>query len=386
MAAVQSFQTIIPSVFYTDILHIQHPQRGHRNLELLKAYLNPWFMVRNDLKLRSCLIRIDLQVRATYALQFEVIKTYVFSTKNCTFAKSGPSTTTIIVSIVSSDSNVRIRILALDSEDQFHELGNIELPVKAKHPTVLARLARRVTVPPKSALANALGRAAATSKWLASSSVPDDMQDVEKTKLLDEMRTAIDRNLPENADNAFSEWEKRTFPEEMSPKDKLPDATPVYGYNSTKEVLNIVTQPTNPHKAVYSSKIVQHLLEKKAISTGLLDIGILPVLLRRNDWNSISLALTRVPDLREVEIVECLCFVLARHRHALRTTSLDAMQVDTTPDLNDSTPSLSTFFNLILRYNFSPIPLRAALRRYLSSLISILRFGTSIKRSNFVGL
>ncbi|KAJ3753862.1 hypothetical protein EV360DRAFT_87376 [Lentinula raphanica] len=135
MAAVQSFQTIIPSVFYTDILHIQHPQRGHRNLELLKAYLNPWFMVRNDLKLRSCLIRIDLQVRATYALQFEVIKTYVFSTKNCTFAKSGPSTTTIIVSIVSSDSNVRIRILALDSEDQFHELGNIELPVKAKRPT-----------------------------------------------------------------------------------------------------------------------------------------------------------------------------------------------------------------------------------------------------------
>ncbi|KAJ3756420.1 hypothetical protein EV360DRAFT_47995 [Lentinula raphanica] len=461
-------------------------------------------------------LRGDLQVRATYALQSEVVKTYVFSTKNCTFAKPGPSTTTIIVSIVSSDSNVRIRILALDSEDQFHELGNIELPVQAKaisdvsfnetgffsvllkdgtwssyelKPTddsiylktlentqltslsflvssnnseisitslgsshvLLAGLSgsgskkevallvwdlsfsvllasrtfplppnlpgdhvsitlvgalsssnvllilsptlppseRRqsqdhsssasssiwvvpVTVPPKSSLANALGRAAATSKWLASSDVPDDMQDVERTKVLTEMRTAIERNLPENADNAFLEWDKRTFSEETSSKDKLPDSVPVYGYNFTKEVLHIVTQPANPRKIVYSNKIVQHLLEKKAISTGMIDAGILPVLLRRNDWNSISLALTRVPDLREVEIVECLCFVLARHRHALRTTSLDAMQVDTTPDLNDSTPSLLTFFNLILRYNFSPIPLRAALRRYLSDIDDVV--------------
>lgn len=61
-----------------------------------------------------------------------------------------------------------------------------------------------------------------------------------------------------------------------------------------------------------------------------------------------------------MDIVECLCFILARHRRG------PAMQVDSAPSMEDEPPTLRAFMNLFLRYNFSGIPLRAAFRRYFS--------------------
>ncbi|KAJ3992530.1 hypothetical protein F5050DRAFT_1579367 [Lentinula boryana] len=457
-------------------------------------------------------LRDDLQIQATHTSNSEVMNTFVFLGNKCTFlpARSSPPPATVVVSLVSSNPNVRIQILAIDQEDQFHELGDIELPIKSQafcdvsfnetgffsvllkngiwqsfilkptddslylntleniqltslsfitssngaetsvislgsshvllagltgsasnrevvllfwdlsfsvllasrtlalppnltggnvsvtlvdalsssnvllllSPTSLTSDRRQsqsqspsvssvwvipVTVPPNSSIANALGRAAAAAPWLVTGHPPDDLHDAEKTKLLKEMRSAIDRNQPENANVVFFEWEKRAVPEDSSSKDKLVRSIfLIYGYNFTKEILNIVLQPSKPLKTVYSSKIVLHLLEKKVVSTGMLEAGILPMLRLRNDWKSICLALTRVPDLHEVEIVECLCFVLARHRHALRAASLDTMQVDSAPSLDDDTPTLHTFLSLVLRYSFSLIPLRVAFRRYLS--------------------
>ncbi|KAJ3806808.1 hypothetical protein F5876DRAFT_80319 [Lentinula aff. lateritia] len=455
----------------------------------------------------------DLQIRATRTSKYESLKTFVLSRRNCTFLPppgSVPSSAAIVISFITLNGNVRIQILAVDPEDQFHELGDIDLPIKSQsfcdvsfsgtgffsvllkngtwssfelkrsddtlylhsleniqltslsfisssksaEATILALgsshvllagltgstsnrevvllfwdlsfsvlLASRtlplppyttnekvsitlvgalsssnvlllisptsvisgrrqsqgqssfsstvwavpVTVPPSSSIANAIGRAAAATPWLAVSDAQDDLHDAGRTKLVNEMRSAMDRNQPENAKNAFFEWEKQTVSENS--QDKPRDTPTLYGYNFTKEILNIILQPT---KTLYPSKIVQHLLEKKVVSAGMVEADLLGVLRSHNDWKSISLALTRVSDLQEAEIVECLCFVLARYRQARIATSSDAMQIDSVPSMDNDCPTLQTFLSLVLRYSCSPNPLRAAFRRYLSDVDDVI--------------
>ncbi|KAJ3884999.1 hypothetical protein GG344DRAFT_59887 [Lentinula edodes] len=458
----------------------------------------------------------DLQIQATRTSKCESLKTFVLSRRNCTFLPSRgsvPSSAAIVISFVTLNANVRIQILAVDLEDRFHELGDIELPIKSQsfcdvsfsgtgffsvllkdgtwssfelkrsddtlylhsldniqltslsfissdsaEASILALgsshvllagltgstsnrevvllfwdlsfsvlLASRtlplppyitnekvsitlvgalsssnvlllvsptsvisgrrqsqgqssssssvwvvpVTVPPSSSIANAIGRAAAAMPWLAVSDAQGDSHDAVRTKLVNEMRSAMDRNQPENANNAFFEWEKQAVLENS--QDKLPVMPTLYGYNFTKEILNIVLQPSKPtKKTLYSSKIVQHLLEKNVVSAGMVEADLLGVFRSHNDWKSISLALTRVSDLQEAEIVECLCFVLARYRQARRPTSSDAMQIDSVPNMDDDCPTLQAFLSLVLRYSYSPNPLRAAFRRYLSDVDDVI--------------
>ncbi|KAJ3908026.1 hypothetical protein F5879DRAFT_794504 [Lentinula edodes] len=458
----------------------------------------------------------DLQIQATRTSKCESLKTFVLSRRNCTFLPSRgsvPSSAAIVISFVTLNANVRIQILAVDLEDRFHELGDIELPIKSQsfcdvsfsgtgffsvlltdgtwssfelkrsddtlyfnslenvkltslsfisssnsaEASILALgsshvllagltgstsnrevvllfwdlsfsvlLASRtlplppyvtnekvsitlvgalsssnvlllvsptsvisgrrqsqgqssssssvwvvpVTVPPSSSIANAIGRAAAAMPWLAVTDAQGDSHDAGRSKLVNEIRSAMDRNQPENAKNAFFEWEKHTVSENS--QDKPPGTPTLYGYNFTKEILNIVLQPSIPTKTLYPSKIVQHLLEKKVVSAGMMEADLLGVLRSHNDWKSISLALTRVSDLQEAEIVECLCFVLARYRQARRATSSDAMQIDSVPGMDNECPTLQAFLSLVLRYSCSPNPLRAAFRRYLSDVDDVI--------------
>ncbi|KAJ3936063.1 MAG: hypothetical protein NXY57DRAFT_306926 [Lentinula lateritia] len=459
----------------------------------------------------------DLQIQATRTSKCESLKTFVLSRRNCTFLPprgSVPSSAAIVISFVTLNANVRIQILAVDLEDQFRELGNIELPIKyqsfcdvsfsgtgffsvlltdgtwssfelkrsddtlylnsieniqltslsfilssngaeasilalgssyvllagstgsssnrevvllfwdlsfsvllASHTlplppyltnekvsiTLVGALSssnvlllispisiipgRRqsqgqssssssvwvvpVTVPPSSSIANAIGRAAAATPWLAVSDAQGDSHDAGRTKLVNEMRSAMDRNQPENANNAFFEWEKQAVLENS--QHKLPEMPTLYGYNFTKEILNIVLQPSKPtKKTLYSSKIVQHLLEKKVVSAGMVEADLLGVFRSHNDWKSICSALTRVSDLQEAEIIECLCFVLARYRQARRPTSSDAMQIDSVSSMNDDCPTLQAFLSLVVRYSCSLNPLRAAFRRYLSDVDDVI--------------
>lgn len=77
-------------------------------------------------------------------------------------------------------------------------------------------------------------------------------------------------------------------------------------------------------------------------------------------------------DLQEVDVIECLCFVLARHRQAQRVASADAMQVDSASSTETDVPSLADFLSLLLRSNFSPTSLRVAFRRYLSDVDDVV--------------
>ncbi|ESK81645.1 rna binding protein [Moniliophthora roreri MCA 2997] len=243
-----------------------------------------------------------------------------------------------------------------------------------------------VVVPPTSSIINAMGRAAGGAAWLAKEEgvgPSAEPYDAGRKKVIADMRSAMNSSRPQNANDAFFTWEKREL-EAVASKKKNSDggeesSAPrlVYGYAFVKDVLNIVLRPTQPQNVTYSSQVVRHLLEKKAVSTNMIESGLLPALRLRNDWSSISLAFTTVPDLRELEIIDTLRYVLARHRHTQQPIpdngdDGDAMQIDTITPMQDDMPTLQNFLNLCIRYQVSQTPLRFALKRYLVDVDDIM--------------
>lgn len=74
------------------------------------------------------------------------------------------------------------------------------------------------------------------------------------------------------------------------------------------------------------------------------------------------MALKKVPDLLEVDIVDSLRYIIARHREE---KSDDAMEVDGVTPLNADIPSLPQFLSSCVQYSCSPAALRLAVRRCL---------------------
>ncbi|KAL0070179.1 hypothetical protein AAF712_002669 [Marasmius tenuissimus] len=230
-------------------------------------------------------------------------------------------------------------------------------------------------------VANAMGRASAGIVWLTKdqSSEGPVQYDPGRRKVLSDMRSAMEKNRPQNANDAFFTWEKHELVEDAK-KPAENDATLgkaveerriVYGYGFIKDVLNIVLRPTQLQTVTYSSQIVKHLLEKKLVSSSMLDSGLLAALRLRNDWASITQSFSSVSDLQELEIVETLRYVLARHRHTQQPTAStdgDAMQVDSVTPIQDDMSTLKEFLNLCLGYKVSPTPLRFALKRYMADV------------------
>ncbi|KAG6844894.1 hypothetical protein H0H93_016322, partial [Arthromyces matolae] len=94
----------------------------------------------------------------------------------------------------------------------------------------------------------------------------------------------------------------------------------------------------------------------------MLEGGLLAALRHKNDWQSIKLALVKVIDLSEAEIMESLQFVITRHRATSAPQDDNAMEVDSVTD----TPPVSTFLSLCVSYTITPPALRAAIRRSLN--------------------
>ncbi|PBK93853.1 hypothetical protein ARMGADRAFT_1062677 [Armillaria gallica] len=210
-------------------------------------------------------------------------------------------------------------------------------------------------VPASSTIANAMGRASSATPWLAkrpSTSRLDRSQEA----LLAEMRSAMEQGRPQNASMAFSKWEKKA-------KGKSDSESQVsFRYVFVKELLSAVLQPGKPANLPYSSEVVRHLLERGVVNANMAETGLLSLLRLRNDWTSIRMALKKVPDLLEVDIVDSLRYIIVRHR---QEKSDDAMQVDGVTPLNADIPSLPQFLSSCVQYSCSPAALRLAIRRCL---------------------
>ena len=153
-----------------------------------------------------------------------------------------------------------------------------------------------INVPSTSTIANAMGRAAAGEKWIATTPVSPANGAVNGTastgsttrleasqdSLLRKLHTSISQKRLQAADEAFSAWvgheEKRKLDSEGS-------HTVIFGYEFTRQVLETVLQlDKGAAEILYSGKVVRSLLQRRAVVARMVADGLLSVLVDRSDW------------------------------------------------------------------------------------------------------
>ncbi|KAI0347456.1 hypothetical protein BDW22DRAFT_1351894 [Trametopsis cervina] len=232
------------------------------------------------------------------------------------------------------------------------------------------------SAPPTSTLANALGRATAGEKWLASKSAAKTSSaniDADQTKCLRHMHSAMDQRRVEAVDEAFFSWVSRA---DSKPSARGAVKLP-YAHEFVKQVLEIVLRPPkSPNAEIpYSSKVVRHLLGKRCVSSSMLSGGLLPALRLRKDWDSILLAIKAVVDLPESDLMALLCFTAKTPRQLEKQPATDqsAMDVDITTSPGDL--SLASLLPLCVTYRTTASALRLAFRKQFgdaAALTSVL--------------
>lgn len=68
----------------------------------------------------------------------------------------------------------------------------------------------------------------------------------------------------------------------------MPPDNLILGFAFVKDLLNILLAPTAAPNAPYSPDVVRRLLTRRAVSSGMLEGGLLASLRARNDWVSLS--------------------------------------------------------------------------------------------------
>jgi hypothetical protein len=160
--------------------------------------------------------------------------------------------------------------------------------------TSSAVLAVPVTAPATSTIANAMGRALSSAKWLAKSDSPSNGHvpyapfNSDRRDLLDKLKAALRQKHPEAADSAFFEWlENRSGSAAAVDTQHIEEGDILFGHEFVREILDIVLQsPSKSAPALYPAKTVHHLLEKRVLSASMLSQSLLGLLVERKDWVS----------------------------------------------------------------------------------------------------
>ncbi|KAH9977689.1 hypothetical protein BGW80DRAFT_1249407 [Lactifluus volemus] len=211
-----------------------------------------------------------------------------------------------------------------------------------------------VTTPTTSTIANAMGRASSSARWLAKPNAlpnghtPDASFDSDRRAILDKLRSAIRQNRPEAADSAFSEWvEKRSS--SVATLDPQVDG-PLFGHEFVREILDIILQPSKPASTLYPSKTIYYLLKNRVVSS---------------DWHAIDLALKNVLDLPEADLVK----LLRSAQKDNRPSGAHDMQVDAK---SSDASAFSSILAACISYPTSDAALRLAMREQLNDPDSIV--------------
>ncbi|KAI0677249.1 hypothetical protein C8Q78DRAFT_1088267 [Trametes maxima] len=243
-----------------------------------------------------------------------------------------------------------------------------------------------LSVPANSTIAAALGRANAGARWVSAKHVTGALpsqhprgapeMSAAARKTLNEMRASVNGSAGGSvagAEAVFFEYAKQ----EQKGKRPAAPGTPQEGqpleYAFVQSVLALVLPPTNEKTqspATYSAKIVRYLLERRTLSSSMVEGGLLLALVARDDWESISLAMRTVTDLPEADVVHLLSKVVTVRR---RSSAADdsAMQVDSV-SAAPSVPALATFLVQCVVYPFTPASERVAFRKHLADATDIV--------------
>ncbi|KAF9006748.1 hypothetical protein BDQ17DRAFT_1352325 [Cyathus striatus] len=261
------------------------------------------------------------------------------------------------------------------------------LESKKQQATLTTVLVTSYSVPLTSTIANALGKALNGARWIKkdSSPVAAAPYNEDKSKLVAEMRTAMDQNRIQAANDLFFSWAKGGVLREAEVEDeevKRNEERPELDYTFVKDILNIVLQVGKPANAPYSSEVVRYLLGNKVVSTAMVEGGILATLRVKGDWKSIETAFDTVVDLTETELITTLYVVLAHHRLQSAKSDDNVMEVDqpASSELSGDIPSTASFLAMVLNYPTSSTPLRMAIRTHFKQaedLATLLEISSS---------
>jgi len=151
-----------------------------------------------------------------------------------------------------------------------------------------------VTAPATSTIANAMGRASSSAKWLAKSeALPNGHSlimafDPDCSDLLDKLKAVIQQNDPEAADSTFFEWlESRSGSASTVGTQSVKQVNLLFGHEFVREILNIILQsPSKSTPSLYPMKTIHHLLENRVVSASMLSQSLLGLLVESKDWVS----------------------------------------------------------------------------------------------------
>ncbi|KAI0832732.1 hypothetical protein BC628DRAFT_1309590 [Trametes gibbosa] len=249
-----------------------------------------------------------------------------------------------------------------------------------------------LSVPVKSTIAAAMGRANAGARWVSTKPGPNQSSRSNAPELspavwkaLKEMKASINGSVGGNvagAEAAFFEYFKPDTSRKAVAAAKAEAAegrVAPLEYAFVQGALVLVLPPPggqSPSQGAYSAKIVQHLLEKRAVSSSMVAGGLLPALAAREDWETISLAMRTVSDLPETDVIALLHKVVVAHPKTSPANDADsnAMQVDSATS-STPTPTLPKFLAQCVVYPFTPALQRVAVRKHFpdaSDLVPIL--------------
>jgi hypothetical protein len=154
-----------------------------------------------------------------------------------------------------------------------------------------------MTAPATSTIANAMGRASISTKWLANSDAlpngdsPIVSFDPDRRDLLDKLKTAIQQTDPKAADTIFFEWlENNSGSVSTLGTQSVKQADLLFGREFVREILGICLQPPSKSASLlYPVKTVHHLLENRVVSASMLSQSLLGLLVESKDWVGESL-------------------------------------------------------------------------------------------------
>ncbi|KAI0322531.1 hypothetical protein OF83DRAFT_1093764 [Amylostereum chailletii] len=228
-------------------------------------------------------------------------------------------------------------------------------------------LAVPLAVPPRSTIANAMGKAAAAAKWLAEDheAKADPTLDPDQRTLVDAMRAAMQQNRTGLADNAFFEFLEKAKGKAASEGKQVKQEGVVLGHEFVRAVLDVCLQPSQAPSTVYSFKTTNYLLRHKIVTSAMVDGGLLPVLLVRQDWTLVKAALQTVIDIPEDHLLAFLRSAVLSHA---KPSNDDAMEVDSA----SGGMALREATALCVRYTMSAPALSLAFRQKLPEAENIV--------------
>ncbi|KZT66048.1 hypothetical protein DAEQUDRAFT_813894 [Daedalea quercina L-15889] len=281
------------------------------------------------------------------------------------------------------ERGVHMELVASSSAAEPNQALLVLHPADAKSqdsedPRATSVLVVPLSVPKTSTIANALGRATIGQAWLRSEADGSQSRkgvhltldigglEPEQVKTLEAMLKAQEKGRTEQAERHWAGY--------LEGASGL-EAGPPLGHLFVKQLLSVLflVPPSGREGAAqanaatpYARNAVKYLLERKAVSDAMVEGGLVPALMARNDWNNAALALSTVIDLPEPAVIGLLAKVVTHHRQ----TASDAMQVDAPSPT--SPPALPAFLALCVTYSASPGPLRVALRKHLPDAADIV--------------